>query len=58
MLLALVYRTVGDVDRAYEQLERMYDDRTPGVIAFKVDPTFDLFRGDRQFESLLRRVGF
>ena len=56
-LLALAYMSGGESDRAFEQLERLYDQRAPGVIAFKVDPAFDLFRSDSRFDALLRRVG-
>jgi serine/threonine-protein kinase len=57
MWAALVYAHVGDLDRGFEWLERMYQERTPGVIGFKVDPSFDVFRRDPRFENLLRRVG-
>ena len=57
MFAALVYARAGDLDSGFMWLERMYQERTPGVIGFKVDPSFDVFRGDPRFDNLLRRVG-
>ena len=56
--LAFAYLFYGDLDRAFDWLERACDERSPGIIAFKLDPSYDVLRSDPRFERLLRRVGF
>jgi serine/threonine-protein kinase len=58
LLMVLAYMYVGDLDRGFEWLDRMCDERSPGIIGFKVDPLFDPFRTDPRFKHVLRRVGF
>ena len=58
IVLAFAYLFYGDLDRAFEWLERACDERSPGIIAFKLDPSYDVLRGDPRFDRLLRRVGF
>lgn len=57
-LMARIYAALGDSDRAYEWLEKLYNDHSYYVIWLKVDPAFDSLRSDPRFESLLRRIGF
>jgi DNA-binding winged helix-turn-helix (wHTH) protein/TolB-like protein/tetratricopeptide (TPR) repeat protein len=58
LFMALAYQYTGDLDSGFEWLERMCEERSPGIIGFKLDPSFDAFRTDRRFERVLRRVGF
>jgi DNA-binding winged helix-turn-helix (wHTH) protein/TolB-like protein/tetratricopeptide (TPR) repeat protein len=58
LYLAQSYADVGDLDRGFYWLDRVCDERTPGVIGFKLDPMFDVFRRDPRFGAVLRRVGF
>ena len=55
---ARIYAGLGEKDKAFEWLEKSYDDRSiAGVITFvKVDPTFDPLRSDPRFADLLRRM--
>ncbi|HEV2862651.1 MAG TPA: protein kinase [Pyrinomonadaceae bacterium] len=53
---ALVHLGLGDRERAFESLERAYDDRHPGMILIKSDPRFDPLRRDPRFSRLVRRV--
>jgi len=50
MLLAL-----GDVDGAFQELERAVDESVGGLYSLAVDPLADGFRTDRRFSRLLRR---
>jgi tetratricopeptide (TPR) repeat protein len=58
LFLALAYQSLGDLDNGFLWLNRVCDERTTGVIGFKVDPEFDRFRADPRFTDILRRVGF
>ena len=58
LFMALAYEYAGDLDRGFEWLDRMCDERSPGIIGFKIDPSFDKFRSDPRFGRILRRVGF
>jgi TolB-like protein/DNA-binding winged helix-turn-helix (wHTH) protein/Tfp pilus assembly protein PilF len=54
---ARIYGHLGDKDRAFEWLEKMYAERSPHIINFKVQPEFDSLRSDPRYGVLLRRVG-
>ena len=48
---------VGEKDKAFEWLEKSYDDRSIGaLIGMKVNPIFDPLRSDPRFADLLRRM--
>jgi TolB-like protein/Flp pilus assembly protein TadD len=54
---ALVYAGLGEKDRAFEWLEKSYQDHTPYLSTIKVDPLLDNLRSDPRFAELMRRVG-
>src|SRR5205085_2189901 len=54
--VAIVYTGLGDRERAFDSLERAYQDRHPGMILLKYDPRFDPLRGDPRFTKLIRRI--
>ncbi|HYE13789.1 MAG TPA: protein kinase, partial [Pyrinomonadaceae bacterium] len=54
--LAIVYAGLGDTARAFENLERSYQDRHPGMILLKSDPRFDPLRKDARLSDLIRRI--
>jgi serine/threonine-protein kinase len=56
-LIAMIYAGLGEKDRAYEWLERMYEERSYYVTWLKVDPVFDPLRAEPRFQDLLRRIG-
>jgi tetratricopeptide (TPR) repeat protein len=56
-LIATVYAGLGEKERAFEWLEREYDDRSGGFTRIKVDPRFDSLRSDPRFGVLLVRAG-
>lgn len=56
-MLLRCYVETGDRDRAFELLERMFQQRFEGLIYLKVDPVFDRLRSDPRFADLLGRIG-
>ena len=52
--MARIYVGLGDKDKAFEWLEKDYDERSLPFIL--VDPIFDPLRSDPRFQDLLRRM--
>jgi TolB-like protein/Tfp pilus assembly protein PilF len=55
--LADITAQLGDADRAFEWLERAYDQRTQALISLGVSPLYDPLRSDPRFGALLQRIG-
>jgi len=55
--IAQAFAGMGDKDQALAWLEKAYARRSNGLTSLKVNPAYDLLRGDQRFENLLRRVG-
>ena len=56
---AIIYMGLGDKDKAFEWLERAYDDGsvlTTGLLMTISSTTFDPLRSDPRFADLLRRM--
>jgi tetratricopeptide (TPR) repeat protein len=53
---AILYLGLGDKEEALRWLEKSFDDRGFEIAFIKVDPMFDLLRGNPRFEALLQRV--
>jgi serine/threonine protein kinase/TolB-like protein/Flp pilus assembly protein TadD len=56
-ITASIYAAMGDGERTFEWLEKVYEDRSYYVVWLKIDPAFDGFRSDPRFEGMLRRAG-
>ena len=56
--IAFIYIGLGDKERAFEWLEKSYEQRGPWLIHLKVDPMFDSLRSDPRFQDLLERMNF
>ena len=54
---AIIYGGLGDKDRAFQWLERSYQDHANELSQLKFDPLFDNLRSDPRFTDLVRRVG-
>jgi tetratricopeptide (TPR) repeat protein len=55
--LAQIYLHLGETDRAFEYLERGYEERDPWLLWNKVNPVFDSLHSDPRFQDLLARIG-
>ena len=55
--LAMGHAAVGDLDRAFEALERAYQARSAGLIYLHLDPGYQPLRGDPRYRDLVRRIG-
>jgi tetratricopeptide (TPR) repeat protein len=56
--VAWIYMGLGDKDRAFEWLEKAYEERTGRLAYLKVERAFDPLRSDPRFEDLVRRLRF
>jgi serine/threonine protein kinase/Tfp pilus assembly protein PilF len=55
--IALVYAALGELDQAFEYLDRAFEEERASLHGMKADPTADPLRTDPRFEELLRKVG-
>jgi TolB-like protein/Tfp pilus assembly protein PilF len=55
--IGYAFAALGDLDRAFEWLNRSLDHYFARLLFLKVDPRADRLRGDRRFGALLARVG-
>ena len=54
--LAINYAVLGQKDKAFEWLEKAYEERTPGLLDLDLDPDYDNLRSDSRFQNLVRRI--
>jgi tetratricopeptide (TPR) repeat protein len=54
--MAVLLDALGDPDQAFQELERAYHEKAPGLFALNVDPRIDNLRKDPRFAALLARV--
>jgi tetratricopeptide (TPR) repeat protein len=55
--LATAYAKVGDKEKAFEWLEKSFEEREGNITLLNYDPAFKSLRGDRRFADLLKRIG-
>jgi tetratricopeptide (TPR) repeat protein len=53
---APIYSYLNQRDKAFEGLEKMYQNRTTSMVFLRVDPCWDNIRSDPRFADLLRRM--
>jgi eukaryotic-like serine/threonine-protein kinase len=57
-MIATIYAGLGDKDRAFEFLEKAYQEKSPDIPYFlRADLRVDSLRSDPRFQDLVRRVG-
>jgi hypothetical protein len=54
--ITMLYAQPGDKDRAFEWLEKAYQERSSGMSDLKVRPAFESLRPDPRCAALLRRI--
>ncbi len=55
--IAIVYGELGDMDRAFEYLDRAYAE-DPGTLTYmRADPSADALKDDPRFDELMRKLG-
>jgi TolB-like protein/DNA-binding winged helix-turn-helix (wHTH) protein len=55
--IAQAFAAMGDKDQALAWLEKSYAQRSNAITSLKVNPAYDVLRGDARFRDLLSRVG-
>jgi TolB-like protein/Tfp pilus assembly protein PilF len=58
LVLAHIYALLNDEPHAMTELERAYNDRTPGILNLRTAPELDSIRSSPRFRELVRRIGF
>ena len=54
---AALHTRLGENDRAFQWMEKAWEERSNWLIYLQVDPIFDNLRSDKRFQQLVRRVG-
>jgi len=54
--VALVHAGLGDKDKAFESLEKAFEERSTLLTYLNMDPRWDSLRGDPRFRAMLRRL--
>lgn len=54
--LVAIYAGLGEIDKAFEWMDKGFEERESGVPFYKVTPEWDLFRSDPRFEKLLKKL--
>ena len=53
-----VYAGLGDKDKAFEWLEKAYQERSDSLAWFRFDPESKSLQSDPRFAALMRKIGF
>jgi len=56
--LAMIHAQMGEIDTAFEWLEKAYQDHEVEMYWLKVEPPFEPLRSDPKWEVMLDKVGF
>ncbi len=54
---AFLYAELGNLDLAFEWLERAYEAHDTGLMSLRVMPLYERLRGDPRYKQMLRRLG-
>lgn len=56
--IAMIYSQMGEIDRAFEWLDKSYQDHEVEMYWLKVEPPFDPLHDDPRWQVILDKVGF
>jgi tetratricopeptide (TPR) repeat protein len=56
--MAQAYSGIGEQEKAFEWLEKAYQDREVEMIWLKIEPQFRSIRNDPRYKDLMKKVGF
>jgi len=56
-ILAMGYGALGELDRAFEWLDRAFADRSAGLIYLHIEPGYEPLRDDPRYGELVRKIG-
>ena len=56
--LLLICLALGPLERVFQLLEQLYEERNDWLVWLKVSPELKVVRNDPRFQDLLRRIGF
>ncbi|HET9712212.1 MAG TPA: tetratricopeptide repeat protein [Pyrinomonadaceae bacterium] len=56
--LLLIHLAIGPLERVFQLLEQLYEERNDWLVWLKVSPELKTVRNDPRFQDLLRRIGF
>ncbi|MCI0698471.1 protein kinase [candidate division KSB1 bacterium] len=54
---AVAYAALGEIDLAFDELEKAYEKRLFHLVSLKTIPQFDVLRSDRRYFDLLKKIG-
>ena len=57
LCFAEIAAALGEIDLAFEWLERALQDRSPFLVALAVSPLYDALRGDERLAVILKKMG-
>jgi tetratricopeptide (TPR) repeat protein len=55
--IAMVYVGAGEIDGAFQWLEKAFEERAFGLTLLKIEPRFDRIRSDQRYKALLKKMG-
>lgn len=56
--IAMDYAMLGEKERAFEWLEKAFQERSSWLVEVRVDPLWDPLRSDARYNQLLQRMGY
>jgi TolB-like protein/class 3 adenylate cyclase len=56
--IAIIFHYLGETDKAFQWLDRAYENREFWLVSLKVSPYWDPLRSDPRFQKLLDRMNF
>jgi hypothetical protein len=58
MIVAIVPMLLGDLDEAFDLIEKALADKANALVYLNVEPFFDPLRADPRYAKLIKKMGF